>query len=252
MPKPSQTEVSSWLSWHRGTLVSLTDCRWFDSSLSRKVKGEILSPIVGTGARPTPRGSQSSTAPTSVWDPQIQTESNSQTNTRKPNTITRRWSLSLSCAATGGTAHLDADSCTSLINSATAPRKVHFVPWRAADGSLASSSFSRLSSLCLQQCATSKAQSTLRQCRARCMIFFFVRRLLSSRQVVTQCLCQLNELCSILHRSLFGVSKESMDLYTIQVVHVRWRPHKKKEQNNQKKTSKPTQTPTEKSPSLWT
>ena len=30
-------EVSSWLSWYRGTLVSLTDCRWwFDSPLVRE------------------------------------------------------------------------------------------------------------------------------------------------------------------------------------------------------------------------
>ena len=63
-------------------------------------------------------------------------------------------------------------------------------------------------------------------------IFFSVRRLLGSRQVVTQCLCQLNELCSILHRSLFGVSKESMDLYAVQLVHVRWRPPENKEQKS--------------------
>ena len=37
--------------------------------------------------------------------------------------------------------------------------------------------------------------------------FFSVRRLLGSRQVVTQCLCQLNELCSILHSLLFGSLK---------------------------------------------
>ena len=34
-----------------------------------------------------------------------------------------------------------------------------------------------------------------------------------------------------LHRSLFGVSKESMDLYAVQVVHVRWRPPENKEPN---------------------
>ena len=32
-----QVESSSWCSWHRGTLVSLTDCRWwFDSPLVRE------------------------------------------------------------------------------------------------------------------------------------------------------------------------------------------------------------------------
>ena len=51
--------------------------------------------------------------------------------------------------------------------------------------------------------------------------FFSVRRLLRSRQVVTQCLCQLNELCKDLHYSLIGGSKESKDLYAVQVVQVR-------------------------------
>ena len=40
--------------------------------------------------------------------------------------------------------------------------------------------------------------------------FFSVRRLLGSRQVVTQRLCQLNELASCIVSSL-GVSKESID-----------------------------------------
>ena len=64
--------------------------------------------------------------------------------------------------------------------------------------------------------------------------FFSVRRLLGSRQVVTQCLCQLNELCSILHRLLFGsIKREHGPIHSPNVVHVRWRPH---EENHTKQT----------------
>ena len=59
--------------------------------------------------------------------------------------------------------------------------------------------------------------------------FFSVRRLLGSRQAVTQCLCQLNELCSILHRLLFGsLKREHGPLRSPDIVHVRWRPHEEK------------------------
>ena len=52
--------------------------------------------------------------------------------------------------------------------------------------------------------------------------FFSVRRLLGS---VTQCLCQLNELCSILHRLLLRSIKRDGPTHSL---HVRWRPHEEK------------------------
>ena len=39
--------------------------------------------------------------------------------------------------------------------------------------------------------------------------FFSVRRLLGSRQVVTQCLCHLNELCNVLHVPSLGYQKRA-------------------------------------------
>ena len=72
--------------------------------------------------------------------------------------------------------------------------------------------------------------------------FFSVRRLLGSRQVVTQCLCQLNELCSVMHHhSLFGVSKKSMNLYAVQVVQVRCNHRKQETSENQKGATNQTQ-----------
>ena len=71
-----------------------------------------------------------------------------------------------------------------------------------------------------------------------CHDFFSVRRLLGSRQVVTQCLCQLNELCSILHCLLFGsVKREHGPLHSPNIA-MRWRPHEAKPQNKQTKTTK--------------
>ena len=73
--------------------------------------------------------------------------------------------------------------------------------------------------------------------------FFPVRRLLGSCQVVTQCLCQLNELCSMLHRLLFGsLKREHRPLRSPNIVHVRWRPHEEKN-TKQTKTTKPTPKP---------
>ena len=85
-------------------------------------------------------------------------------------------------------------------------------------------------------------------------VFFSVRRHLGSRQVVTQCLCQLNELCSILHRLLFGsVKREHGPLRSPDIVHVRWRPHEEKN-TKQPKTTKPTPKPNpeKKTSSQWT
>ena len=80
--------------------------------------------------------------------------------------------------------------------------------------------------------------------RKRAWTFLPVRRLLGSRQVATQCLCQLNELCSILHRSLFRVSKESMDLYAVQIVPVRWRNTKQNKTNRNHKKPQPSKNKT--------
>ena len=72
--------------------------------------------------------------------------------------------------------------------------------------------------------------------------FFSVRRLLGSRQVVTQCLCQLNELCRVLHHSLLGVSiKDSMDLYAVQVVQLRCNQPKTKTKRKTNRDHKQTQ-----------
>ena len=78
--------------------------------------------------------------------------------------------------------------------------------------------------------------------------FFSVRRLLGSRQVVTQCLCQLNELCSILHRLLFGsIKREHGPIHSPDIVHVRWRPHETKhtkQANKNHKSTKPNKSKT--------
>ena len=84
------------------------------------------------------------------------------------------------------------------------------------------------------QCSTTQATFTNPS-------FFSVRRLLGSRQVVTQCLCQLNELCSVMHHSLFGVSKKSRDLYAVQVVQVRCNHRKQETSENQKGATNQTQ-----------
>ena len=68
-------------------------------------------------------------------------------------------------------------------------------------------------------------------------IFFSVRRLLGSRQVVIQCLCQLNELCSILHRLLFkNIKREHGPIHSPNIVHVQWRPHEEKHTKKTKTT----------------
>ena len=67
------------------------------------------------------------------------------------------------------------------------------------------------------------------------LILFSVRRLLGSRQVVTQCLCQLNELCKVMHHSLIGGSKESMDLYEVQSPSAVQSSETERQQNKTKK-----------------
>ena len=70
-------------------------------------------------------------------------------------------------------------------------------------------------------------------------VIFSVRRLLGSRQVVTQCLYQLNELRSILHRLLFrSIKREHRPIHSPNLVHVRWRPHEEKHTKQTKTTQK--------------
>ena len=72
-------------------------------------------------------------------------------------------------------------------------------------------------------------------CKASLNIFF--PRLLGSpdRTVETQCLCQLNELCSILHRLLFeSIKREHKPIHSLNIIHMRWQPHEEKHKKKHK------------------